>query len=91
MDINTSLKRLSIAYIRCSKWSKTPRSHPRQKNDQEPHGCHLQRLAINQPTGYITDSGDVSRSSWRPRPGSTTCFRHCFFKVMPVSAIYLLD
>ena len=31
MDINTSLKRLSIAYIRCSKWSKTPRSGPRQK------------------------------------------------------------
>lgn len=34
MDINTSLRRLSIAYIRCSKGSKTPRSGPRQKTTQ---------------------------------------------------------
>ena len=49
MDINTSLRRLSIAYIRCSKGSKTPNSGPCQKSTQSNMAVLYSNLPLISP------------------------------------------
>ena len=49
MDINTSLRRLSIAYIRRSKGSKTPHSGPRQKSTQSNMAVLYSNLPLISP------------------------------------------
>lgn len=62
----------------------------------------LRHSVVNSPTEEVTYFGDFSKqnaavpavhyscSSCIDRPGSKACFKFCFFKVMPIFAIYLL-